>query len=227
MVKAAQIKTILIGLSIALSTQALAKKSRREGFNFGSGVKILSSEDRTLPGSNSDRTIHTAKETEAFSPFVAFSTGTFNLGIKADIDNTLISERETTALTADEVIRMRDITTSSGSLFVRFLFAEILFMEGGMGIYHEKQHINNTATMAGQNGSFLGAKDEYQIEGAGPGYHVGAGFEIATGGGFYFNGTYLTKIYRINEGDAIFGRGNQRAYQQKREVAFGLAYYYN
>jgi hypothetical protein len=222
-----QFKTLILAAVVMVTSPAFAKKSRREGFNFGSGVKILSSDDRTLAGDTSDKNVHSIKSTEAFSPYVAISGGTFNIGLMGSVDKTVVSEIETSATSDDENIRNREIKTSSGSVFMRFLFGEILFLEGGMGIYQEKQHIKNTTTNANGNGNFLGAKEEYKIDGSGPGYHVGAGFEIATGAGFFFNGTYMTKIYRINEGEAIFGKGNQRAYDQKREVTFGLAYYSN
>jgi hypothetical protein len=227
MLKLTQIQTLVAMVALITGTPAFAKKNRRDGFNFGTGVKIINSDDRTLAGETSDKSVHMTKETQAFSPYAAISNGTFNLGLKADLDSTSVSETEVSTTSSDESLRNRQVTTNSGSIFCRFLFGEILYLEGGLGIYQEKQVINNVYTSGSSDGAFLGAKEQYKIEGTGPGYHIGGGFEIATGAGFFFNGAYLAKIYQINEGDAIFGKSGKRAYEQKREVSFGLGYYYN
>jgi hypothetical protein len=220
-------KMLLIIIALGLASPAFAKKSRRAGLNFGTGFKILSANDRVLPSENYDKTKRITSSSQAFSPYVGISNGILNIGIRGTFSTKNNKEVETQSGTAIENTRDYTINTKSVSFFTKFLFGKILFLEAGAGIYSQEQFIKNTMTNGANPGNFIGEKEEYIIKGSGPGYHAGIGFEIATGAGFYFNGSYLSKIYQINEGESIFGNGRQKAYEQKRELMFGLSHYYN
>ncbi|MEZ4741450.1 MAG: hypothetical protein R3B45_03240 [Bdellovibrionota bacterium] len=222
---------LLLGLGLNIGV-AYGKKNRREGFNFGTGVKVLSADDRMFPSSESDKQRYINSTSQAFSPYFGFSNCVINAGLRVNISEVKTHETERPKNNVEEKVSDSSISTKSANLFTRFLFGKILFLEAGIGVYSEKQKVsivstNATGSNEADSGSFTGEKEEYEIDGSGPGYHLGGGFEVATGAGFYFYGSYLNEIYQINEGTSIFGSEHKQAYKQRRELQFGLSHYYN
>lgn len=223
-----QYYTILIILAVFVSSEAFAKKSRRRGLNFGSGVSFSSISDNLLPTEINSSSRKTKQDSQYLQPYVAYSaSGVLNFGLSLGLEDASYSEKEsfTDNTSIDRAIEK---STQSANLFGRFMFANILYFEAGFGAYKEETKITTTSTNVDAAGTFAGAVDSETIKGSGPGYHLGAGFEVPTGGGFYFTGSYISRFYQIYNGDNALGRdGNKRSYQLNKRLTFGMSYYYN
>lgn len=125
-----------------------------------------------------------------------------------------------------ETLRQQDSSINGAGLFARFLFAEVLFFEGGFGIY--EQNLSTSSETRNVNGSTIsGTRTENQVKGIGPGYHAGAGLELPVVNSFYFTATYLMRSFQQRDYDAssqVVGR--KQANEEKRELTFGLIHYY-
>lgn len=222
------LKTTLAVALFSVPTAALAK-SKREGFNFGANWRAVGVEDQSL-GLNDDKSRSvTSKDETTATPYVGYVAADWlNLGVNATIE-TLDSKEQLTKEGSDErIIRDRRSKLQGGSLFMRFLFARVLYFEAGFGLYRRSVSIFNEVTVAGDDGQFTGRKDEIESSGIGPGYHLAAGMEFPMAYGFYFTTAYTNRIYQLRdfkgEGNVDLGRRTGR--ERKREVSFGVAYYY-
>lgn len=219
---------LCIASLIFISNTAFAKKDKRDGFNFGTGISLDSSNDQTKNQGENNNSFQTKSSTQGFSPYIGYSfSGVFNLGLNFFVGEEEKKEVEQNGDGKTLNDRNSNTTSKSASIFGRFLFGKILYFEAGFGVYKESTSINNTLAISVEGERVSGTVEDYSINGSGVGYHVGAGFEIPTGAGFYFTGSYLTKVYRINDGGSLFGESDKKnAYQQKRLLTFGLAHYY-
>jgi hypothetical protein len=219
---------IFIGLFITASpaiwsTAADARRSDREGFNFGSSVRIMDSDDRGESSTITNKNTRTKSSGQAFSPYVGYAVGPLNLGLMLNVENKYEEFTETSPTSSQQL--SRDATTSSKaiSLFSRFNFGKIMFFEAGAGIYNQNSSIH-TELRSVNGGSFTGSSDDYKIQGMGPGYHMGAGLELPAANGFYFTGSYMVHNYQLRD-TSHSSYGSLIGSQQKRELAFGISYY--
>jgi hypothetical protein len=205
---------------------AYAKRDRREGFNFGTSVRIISSDDKAYGNATDGIDGGTKTQSQSYNPFVAYSTGLLNVGLTAHIESTQSSTREHQNSTGQIVDRQSSSDLKGTSLFGRFLFGKVMFFELGMGLYKQNVNVDNQYTNVSAGGSFNGQRDTYKVESAGPGYHLGGGLELPIADGFYFTTSYLVRIYQLR--DISSGTlGEKRAYEQKRELTFGVEHYLN
>ena len=212
----------LIGIS-SMAQVAHARRSDREGLNFGSSVRIMDSDDRGETSDSSQTQKRTKSSGQAFSPYVGYAFGPMNLGLMLNIENKYEEFTETTA--SNSQVLNREATTNSKaiSLFTRFNFGKIMFFEAGAGVYNQSKTVH-TETRAVNGGSFSGTSDDYKLNGMGPGYHIGGGLELPADNGFYFTGSYMVHNYQLRD-TTNSGYGSVIGSQQKRELAFGIAYY--
>lgn len=225
--KVVNMQSIILLAGLAAASSAYAKRGdSREGFNFGTSMRLLDDSDRTNPNDQTDKAVKTESSDQSFSPYLGYSFGAFNLGLVGNVGQRNLKIQEHSTNGAQENNRNTMTSVRSLSLFARFLFGKVLYFEVGGGVYSEDVSVHNESTMAGDAGSFTGQKEDYSISGTGPGYHVGGGLEIPITGGFYFTSSYLVKIYQLR--DMSKGvLGSKMAVDQRRELMFGIAYYYN
>jgi len=223
------IKVLAIASGIAAVTLnsgvAFAKRDKREGFNFGTSVRMIDNNDRAFGDASSGVDANTKINSQSYNPFMAWSTGLLNLGITAHLESNNSATTETNKDSGHVVDRNSSADIKGTSLFGRFLFGKVMFMEFGLGIYKQKLTVNNQYKDI--NGSaFTGTTDSYVLDSAGPGYHMGYGLELPITDGLYFTTSYIVRIFQLRDiSDGMFGA--KRAYQQKREITFGVEHYLN
>jgi hypothetical protein len=203
---------------------ALAKRNKREGFNFGTSVRLITNNDRSYADDAGGIDGSVKSESQSYNPFIGYSNGLFNLGLTAHLEANSTSIREHNQSSGQVVERQSTSDLKGSSVFARFLFGRVMFMELGMGVYTQKSQIRNEYTNMNGNGSFNGQVDAVSVESAGPGYHMGGGVELPIADGFFFTSSYLVRIYQLRDiSDGSLGA--KRAYEQKRELTFGLEHY--
>ena len=216
---------ILAGLSIN-SGVAYAKRNQRDGFNFGTSIRMITNNDRSFADSVSNVDATTKSSSQSYNPFVGYSTGLLNLGLTAHVETTDTTTTEHQKTTGQVIDRQSSSDIKGTSVFGRFLFGKVMFFELGMGIYKQKITVNNEYSNNSGSGSFSGNSTSYALDTAGPGYHMGGGLELPIADGFFFTTSYLVRIFQLRDiSDGSFG--SKVAYQQKRELTFGIEHYLN
>jgi hypothetical protein len=218
------LRLIAVALVTATTTEvAYARRNDREGLNFGSSIRVMDSDDRGQKSQLSNSETRTKSAGQAFSPYVGYAFGPMNLGLMLNIENKYEEFSETSSSTSQ--ILNREATTNSKaiSLFSRFNFGKIMFFEAGGGIYTQSKSVH-TELRSVSGGTFTGTSDDYKLNGMGPGYHMGAGIELPADNGFFFTGSYMVHNYQLRD-TTHSSYGSLIGSQQKRELAFGIAYY--
>jgi len=212
-------------LFLGFAPNALAKKDQREGLNFGLGLHFSNGDDKSLAGDETTKDSHKKSAVQSVSPYLGYVFfDTINLGINGLFEQASAEETQTTKADNRKNKRTSDSTLKSGGLFLRFLFAKFMYFEGGMGIYDRRLHVQNEYTSDGGDGIFTGQREEYTVHGIGPGYHLGAGIEVAVINGFYFTTNYLVRSFTLRD-KSSGSIGKKRARVEQRELTFGLAHY--
>lgn len=210
-------------VSAVWTTDAFARRSDREGLNFGTNVRLMDADERTESTGNSEKTTRTQSSGQAFSPYLGYSFGEINLGLAGNIESRKETIDERTSAN-QQIIRNAQTNTKALSLFGRFNFGKVMFMEAGFGVYNQVTDVHTEYKLAGESGSFSGKSEDDKIEGIGPGYHVGGGIELAISNGFYFTGAYTVRAFSLRD-QTKSEFGDRLGSQQKRELSFGIAYY--
>jgi hypothetical protein len=209
-----------------VATPAQARRGQREGFNFGTTVRILDNDERTIAGLGSDKNTKLESSSQAVNPYIGYAFEYLNIGLMASVESKASRLEEKSDDGTKTTTRTTDVDGHGASLFARFLFGNVFFFEGGVGLYKEKQKVSiETKTQQGDGGEFAGDLDEYEINGIGPGYNVGGGLELPMGAGFYFTSAYQVRIVQLRDHDHGSELGRKRSQEQKREVLFGISHY--
>jgi hypothetical protein len=208
------------------ATPAWARRNQREGFNFGTTVRILDTDERTLAGVGSDKNTKVESSSQAVNPYIGYAFGSFNLGLVMSAETKTQSIEEIDATDGTKTTRQSETSGKGGSIFVRFLFGNWFFFEGGGGLYQEVVKVNTeTKRPSESDGEFTGEEDSYTVKGVGPGYHVAGGIELPMGGGFYFTTAYQMRMLSLRDHVSGADLGRKRSQTQKREVLFGISHY--
>jgi hypothetical protein len=214
---------LITATPLVFSTAAHARRGDREGLNFGSSVRIMDSDDRGESSSISSNNTRTKSAGQAFSPYVGYAFGPLNLGLMLNIENKYEEFTETSTLSNQRLSRDATTTSKTVSLFSRFNFGKIMFLEAGAGVYSQNTSVHTEIrSMNGE--TFSGSSNDYKVQGIGPGYHMGVGMELPAANGFFFTGSYMVHNYMLR--DTVHSSyGSVIGSQQKRELSFGIAYY--
>ena len=204
---------------------AEAKRNSRSGFNFGTTVKVLNRDDRTNAGIGSDQNTKVSGSSQAVTPHVGYSTGTFNLGLAYSFESAVSESREASADGQTITERKSDLNGKGLNFYTRFLFGGVFFFEGAGGLYSEKLKVTSERKQLNGDGSFSGEETTYQVSGVGFGYNLGGGLELAMGNDFYFSSAYQVRIVTLRDHNGGSALGKKRSNSQKREVLFGISYY--
>lgn len=215
---------IVVVLPALQATEAYARRSDREGLNFGTSVRLMDSDNRSDSPSAADPATRTQTAGQAFSPYVGYSFGELNFGLAGMIENRHDTSSESTASTNQQVTRDLQTSTKALSLFARFNFGKVMFMEIGAGAYSQATDVHNEYKLVSDGGQFTGKSEDYKVAGMGPGYNIGGGLELPISNGFYFTGAYMVRSYNLRD-TTKSEYGSKIGTQQKRELTFGMAYY--
>lgn len=223
---------VLLGLlvsSVSMVAEARTRSSARDGFNFGASLRLLDADDRTYAATSSENDVQVKSGTNVLNPYVGYAFwGLFNLGVSVRLENgsTQVTEQSKDGL--QKTVRTKDTSAQGASLFGRFMFGQVMYLEAGGGIYHEKATVSSEMTTDQGDGTFSGQKEKYDVKGMGPGYHFGMGAEIPIGStGFFFTSAYTVRIFQLKDSDSQIDlfTGRKRSFEQRRELMFGLANY--
>ncbi len=218
------VSAIALALTLA-SSEAFARKSQREGFNFGTTVRLISNDDRSMAGEGSDKNTKTESNSQQVNPYVGYAFDSLNLGLMYTSETGSSESTEEAADRSTTTTRKVERMGRGGNLFARFNFGGVFFFEGGAGLYEDRMVVKTETKTAQGNGQFTGEEDSYEVKGVGPGYHVGGGLELAMGNGFYFTSAYQVRMVQLRDYKGGSDLGNKRSQTQKREALFGIAYY--
>ncbi len=222
------VAVVSAALALSLvSTQALARSrnSTREGFNFGTTVRMIGTNDRSTAGEGSDKNTKTDGTSQLINPYVGYAFGSLNLGLMYSAESGSSETTESAADGSTTTTRKVQQSGRGGSLFARFLFGGVFFFEGGGGLYEDRLQVQTETKNAQGGGAFSGEQDEYEVKGVGPGYHVGGGLELQMGNGFFFTTAFQARMVQLRDYKGGSDLGNKRSQKQKREMLFGIAYY--
>lgn len=208
-----------------MSGEAFARKGQREGFNFGTTVRLISNDDRTTAGEGSDKNTKTEANSQQVNPYIGYAFDSLNLGLMYTSETGASESTEEDEDGSTTTHRKVDHTGRGASIFARFNFGGVFFFEGGAGMYEDRLHVETETKHAQGNGQFVGEEDSYEVKGVGPGYHVGGGLELAMGNGFYFTSAYQVRMVQLRDYKGGSDLGHKRSQTQKREALFGIAYY--
>jgi hypothetical protein len=218
--------TIVVGAALlGLSSAAHARRmSNRDGFNFGTNVRLMDSDNHAGPTSTSDTTTRTINNTQSFTPYMGYAFGDFNLGLVCNLESYEEQLEETKASTNERINRESKVGTKSASLFARFNFGKVMFMEGGFGAYSQTIDTHTEYRLVSETGTFTGRSEDQTSSGVGPGYHVGGGIELPIDNGFFFTAAYMVRSFSLRD-QSSSELGTKIGSQQKRELSFGISYY--
>ncbi len=210
-----------------ISTRAEARRDQRDGLNFGSSIRLFSDKGNIGPTSLSKNNSENTSSSYAVTPYIgyAFRGWNLHLGLSSLIEKTDAKLIETSIDGKTRTEREESTSIKNLNLQARFLFARIMFFEGGLGMYQQSTEISKLTATNYDAASFEGAKENYKVEGFGPGYHLGVGAEFPIKDGFNFTTAYLVRTYQIRAKNSGEDLGTRLGRQQKSELSFGLSYY--
>jgi hypothetical protein len=211
------------------SLQAEARiRGKRQGFNFGTNIRMMTDNDQFLPTGNDNKSSKIHRSSHAVSPFVGYAFKEFlNLGVNVYYENSEVEEKGHDNPMTMEKFYQNSTSVKGAGVFGRFLFARVMFFEAGLGIYDQKVTSRiETRSIKGKN--FEGSVQSDEARGMGPGYHLGGGLELPITEGFYFTTSYLMRMYHLRDyKPQAQDLGAKRAREQRRELTFGIMHYYD
>ncbi len=215
----------LIILCVIFLTQTANAKDHREGFNFGTGLRLVGTQDSTFAANNSEKNSQNETSGQAVTPYAAYAFQYFNLGMSFYQEKVSQTISETSTDGQQQIKRSSSIDTRGASLFGRLQFGKVMYLELGGGYYTNKVAVDNEVKNL-TGGSFQGSANSYSLNTAGLGAHYGAGLELPIVNGFYFTGSYIVRIMQLRDMSGGSELGSKKSSSEKHELGFGLAYYY-
>lgn len=200
-------------------------RNARTGLNFGTTVRVITKDDRTHAGIGSDKNTKVSSDSQAVTPYVGYSTGSFNLGIAYSVENASSESQEASADGHTLTLRKSELSGKGLNVYSRFLFGGVFFFEAAGGLYQEKLKVSEERKSLAGDGSFTGQEETYEVKGVGLGYNLGGGLELAMGNGFFFSSAYQVRIVQLRDHNGGSELGKKRSNSQKREILFGISYY--
>jgi hypothetical protein len=219
------IAALLVGTT--LSTNAYAKRSRRDGFNFGVNLRVLDTDRPTLAKDDDGTTRRATSEERSVKPHFGYSfDGVFHLGLKMIFEEEQGVENLVLVPNESRVESMRTSTLGGGGPVARLLFGNVMFLEVGAGYYERMTKLDVEVTTDDGDGNFSGKREQHKTRAAGLGYHAGAGVEIPISDGFFFSSDYTAYFYKLRayKNNTDLNRGQED--EKTQEVSFGLSYYF-
>lgn len=225
---AMKIWILLFGLGSLIPVgDAFAKRSKRQGFNFGSTMYYKSASFPDLSESKS-RDAHSSFHEFRYRPFLGYSFGgVFNLGLGLEWEQLNSEKLESQPDSETSYTKVEDQDLTGGFLFGRLLFGRIFFMEAALG-YYEKSHSQSLVYEQGpQSGSYNGARENWQLVARGPGAAMGAGMEIPVSDGFHLSASFMTRKLMLKQASASQNVGPYQGDSTTGSMNFGMSHYFD
>lgn len=215
---------VVIASFVSFASVAEAKRHSREGFNFGLGVRAIGSSDATK-GADNNADSKKDVSSQAFTPHLGYVfLDTINVGLSGYFENESVEEHFKSKDGSQEIHRDSESSIKGGNLYMRFMFANYMHFEGGVGIYDRRIKVSDEYTSRNGDGTFSGERDEYSVRGIGPGYHAGVGLEIPVVQGFFVSSDFMIRSIQLRDrGNESVGK--KRSHVDKRELTFGISHY--
>lgn len=218
---------VLALISASLASQAEARRKQREGFNFGSSVRMIDQADGETAAEGTSTSRKSESNSQMVTPYVGYAFSSFNLGLSLVAEQKRSETMVKDEAEASESLRKLSRNTRGASLFMRFLFGQVFYFEAAGGYYAERLSLTDEQRQIdGDGGSFSGQSDAVTLTSVGPGYHLAAGLELPMTGGFYFTSAYQYRSINLRNHLGGMNVGSQRSQSDKSEILFGIAYYH-
>ncbi|MGE0172777.1 MAG: outer membrane beta-barrel protein [Oligoflexales bacterium] len=218
----------LIALIVgAVSSSAYAKKSKREGFNFGVNLRLVDSDRPTLAKDDDGTARRSTSEVRSVKPYFGYAfDGVFHLGLKMIFEDEKSQENLVLVPNVSRVETQKTSSLNGGGAVARLLFGNVMFFEVGAGYYERLTKLDVEVTTDSDNGNFSGSREAHKTRAAGLGYHAGAGLEIPITAGFFFSSDYTAYFYKLKayKNNTDINRGDEP--EAAQELSFGLSYYF-
>ena len=220
--------TIATILMMALIAEpALAKKSKRRGFNFGASIQARGSGLVTNSSVETGNKINEKVETSSMNPHIGYVvTENLNIGLAMTKESVISESKETSATGDSDFYRKSEADLSGTSIFARFLFANYVYFEAGAGLYERSVKTTQTARTDIVRSSFVGSETVSNTKGIGTGYNYGIGLEFPIAkSGFFFTSSYNFRFYQLRDTGNDIEIGKKAGSSNSKELNFGLTHY--
>ncbi len=220
-------RLIIAGMMLMLGAEAAhARRSSRTGLNFGANLRIVNDSDRGAASTESATKSNVSKTVNTVAPFLGFVLGDhLNIGISALTDQSQDIITEDNTESGSSMYRRRNTDVRGASIFMRFLFADVMYFEAGGGVYEQRTAILNEYKFPTNGTSFTGSQEEYVVRGIGTGYNLGAGIELPIVNGFYFASGYNMRAFQLRDYRGTNDLGRKLSRVERREFTFGISHY--
>ena len=221
-------KALVISLSVVLmcaSSIAYAKGGKRDGFNFGTSLRLM---DMEQPGLTSDASgvSDSYTEIQTVRPYLGYVFGEMlHLGIGATFENESRQESVKNRTALLSIDSSRESSLEGAGIDSRFLFGRIMYFEGGVGYYQRRSTVA-TSYVSDSGQGFSGRKESNKMRSIGLGYHVGGGVELPIAYDFYFTTNYMVYFYNLKPYKNTLGTRSDAEHERQKEVSFGFSHYY-
>lgn len=219
--------SVLVLVAGILASPAYARRGERDGFNFGSTLRMVTADEPSIATNAGGNSKRAASEVHTVRPQLGYVfNGIFHLGMDMTFESESRQE-SLNGLSEDQKINSEKTSDLTGAgLVSRFLFGRVMYLEAGVGYYERKATVFNEYTTDLGNGAFTGQKEQFKTRAVGMGYHLGGGVEFPIAYGFHFTSNYLVHNYALKpyRMDASIKRDSEQ--ETRRELNFGLNYYY-
>lgn len=214
-------RTLIVVMTLLISTQAFARRSSsRDGFNFGTGLRLLNVEDSR---SNGEDKISESDSILSVRPFIGYAfLGLFNVGVKATIERTESSTKIQPLKSTESTTTSQVGLLQGSSAFARLLFGRVMFLEATVGVYRGS-NVTNTSTRKITNGNVVGTDSSESGSGVGIGYSFGGGIEIPITEGFFFSSAFTARTIKMQNypTEPI----SDKMTNSQSEIEFGIIHY--
>lgn len=218
---------ILLMMGVLLPQAAYGKRSKRKGFNFGSTLRLVNTDQPGLVAGQDGDNLRNHSSTRTIRPSLGYAIAdVFNLGVEFTLSNEE-SERTVRGSTAGTSIFSNRMSDLNGAAFIsRFLFGRVMYFQAGVGYYERNTRILTEYITESGSGSYSGTREHMKVRSGGAGYHLGAGIEIPIAYGFFFTTDYSARIYDLKAFKSVGNVGEVDGHEESREVSFGVSHYY-
>lgn len=224
-----QLRNVFISTALfaVVCESALARSSKREGLNFGAGLRLAESQEGT-EGTDSSFDLKRQTSSTMISPHIGFAFAEhFDLGLSVLVET---SENVDSTTGTDNSSKLEKKTTTElngTSLYYRFLFADVMFFEIAGGYYTAKSSITENIKGSETSGSYVGSENRYKLESQGFGYHFGAGIDVEVGNGFFIRGSYIGRKVLLKNLGSAGNIGKSTSTISRQEAQFGIVHFVN
>lgn len=218
---------VIFLVSVGMTQVAFAKKSRRDGFNFGTSVYLNGGSEPgiTEQDGGQGQTLHRSEQ--RFKPHVGYVFGrTFNLGLGLDLEQET-RQSQVEGIEADERLSIDETKELNGGyIFGRLLFGQIFFIQAGFGYYQREISKEASVEVMSAEGYFSGRREEWSVKAGGPGLHSAIGLEIPITVGFYVASQYEVRRLVMKKITTSGNLSNYNGDELAKQYNFGISYYF-